>query len=93
MDCLADYISNSPSLLALIPQCSNVSSQIEFVESALAFLRTQQINYKSDEFFSHFTSFISSSLVGSGLKASVAYPSIAAAFTQFRENRSEKKKF
>ena len=31
--------------------------------------------------------------MGSGLKASVAYPSIAAAFTQFRENRSEKKRF
>jgi hypothetical protein len=93
MDCLADYISNSPSLLALIPQCSNVSFQIEFVESALAFLRTQQINYKSDGFFSYFIGFISSSLVESGLKASVAYPSIAAAFTQFRENRSEKKKF
>ena len=92
MECLADYISNSPRLLNLIPQCSNASIQIEFVKSASAFLQTQQINYKPDELFSHFTSFISSSMVSFGLKASMSYPSITAAFTKFRENRIQKKR-
>jgi hypothetical protein len=93
MDCLADYISNSPSLLALIPQCFNTNAQTEFVESAAAFLRSQQINHNPDELFSHFASFISSSLASSGLKASVSYPSITTAFTQFRENRDGKRAF
>ena len=93
MDCLAVYISNSPSLLALIPQCFNTSAQTKFVELAAAFLRTQQINHNPDELFSHFASFISSSLASSNLKASVSYPSITAAFTQFRENRDGKRSF
>jgi hypothetical protein len=93
MDCLADYISNSPSLLALIPQCFNTSVQIEFVKSAAAFLQTQRINHNSDELFSHFASFISSSSASSGLETSVSYPSITAAFAQFRENRDGKRAF
>jgi hypothetical protein len=93
MEYLADYISNSPSLLALIPRCSNPSVQTEFVVSASAFLQTQRINHKPDELFSHFAAFISSSLTSSGLKASVSYPSITAAFTQFRENQKEKQGF
>jgi hypothetical protein len=93
MDSLAGYISSSPSLLALIPQCSNASAQTEFVNSASAFLLIQQISYNPNELFSHFASFISSSLTSSGLKASVSYPSIATAFIQFRENRNEKRAF
>jgi hypothetical protein len=82
MECLANYISNTLYLLALIPRCSNTSTETEFVESAVVYLRTQQINFKPDELFSDFASFIS--------KASVSYPSIAAAFIQFRENRNDK---
>ena len=93
MDSLAGYISSSPSLLALIPQCSNAGAQTEFVNSASAFLLTQQIGYNPNKLFSHFANFISSSLTSSGLKASVSYPSIATAFTQFRENRNKKRAF
>ena len=93
MECLADYINNSPSLLALIPQCSNTSTQNEFVEFASAFLQRQQVNYRHDELFSHFASFISNELTSSGLKASLCYPSITVAFTQYREHRNEKQNF
>jgi hypothetical protein len=93
MDCLANYITDSPSLLALISQCSNTSANTEFVESAAAFLRTQQINHDPNALFSLFASFISSGLTSSGLKASICYPSITAAFAQFRENRNKKRAF
>ena len=93
MECLADYIEMTPNLLALIPQCFNASAQTEFVESAAAFLQTQQINYNPDELFSHFVSFISSSLKTSGLKASTSYPYSTAAFTQLRKNCEEKRAF
>ena len=93
MECLADYINNSPSLLALIPQCSNTSTQNEFVEFASAFLQRQQANYRHDELFSHFASFISNELTSSGLKASLCYPSITVAFTQYREHWNKKQNF
>ena len=88
MDCLADYVTNSPGLLALLPRCSNASTQNKFVELASAFLQAQQISHNPDELFSHFTSFMSSDP-----KANTSHSSITAALFQFREHRKEKRAF
>jgi hypothetical protein len=85
MECLANYIVDTPNLLDLISQCFNTSAQIKFVESAIDFLRTQQKHHKPDELFSKFYNFISSCLTSFGLKASTSYLSITVAFIQFRK--------
>ena len=93
MECLANYINNAPYLLALILQCFNASACTKFVESAIAYLQTQQLNHNPNELFSHFADFVSSGRASSKLKASVGYPSLTAAFIQYRENHNEKKNF